>query len=77
MNQVDTNVAKASDKLYENCSLLQSAGILATALSDDKTLSIINDAVSLYCTSARVDSAVTAAQRAAEIYRLVSVRLKK
>lgn len=77
VSQIDAKVASASDKLYDNCMLLQGAGILAAAVSDDDIVKTINDAIGLYCSSARVDSAVSAAKRVAEIYSLVSARLRK
>jgi hypothetical protein len=75
--KIDASIANADSKLREQCFLLQGAAILAVAIKDDNTTRTIDDAISLYCTSARVDNALTAAQRVAEIYKLVSQRLKK
>ena len=77
IQQVDTSIANADSKLRDQCLLLQGASVLAVAVRDDAITRTINDAISLYCTSARVDSTLTAAQRAAEIYKLVSDQLRR
>lgn len=77
MAQVDANIANADAKLRDQCLLLQGASILAVTLKDNDVTRTIDDAITIYCTSARVENSVTAAFRAAEIYRVVSARLKK
>lgn len=69
--KIDASVAKASDALYDNCNLLQTAAFIARAVSDDKKVATAESAIALYCTSARVTDAATAARRAAEIYALI------
>lgn len=75
--QIDTSIANADSKLRDQCMLLQGVAVLAEAVKDNDVTRTINDAIGLYCTGARVDNAFVAAQRAAEIYKLVSNRLKK
>lgn len=69
--KIDAAVAKASDTLYDNCNLLQTAAFVARTLSDDKKVATAESAITLYCSSARVADTATAIRRTAELYALI------
>lgn len=69
--KIDAAVAKASDTLYDNCNLLQTAAFLARTFSDDKKVATAESAIALYCGAGRVTDTETAIRRTAEIYALI------